>query len=231
MARRALAHRGDPGSLCRLESGRASWWEHRVAPKAPARGRRLLIGGRNLVDAFRRHAGDALTVPSRLSRLSHAAVIPCLCSRGWSRGVHSQRWPADPGPSGCRRDRHGRRHRVDALHRNERAACERTLAARGPIRRRERGDRGRRVGAGALACRRPWRPASPAPLSKCARRCYLGHALHRDGGPDPALGRAAADQRARAVERSARHRGRNRRLRRLRNLPADFGAGSVRRSG
>ena len=43
MARCALAHRGDPGSLCRLKSGGAGRRAHGLAPKAPARGRRLSL--------------------------------------------------------------------------------------------------------------------------------------------------------------------------------------------
>ena len=52
--------------------------------------------------------------------------------------------------------------------------------------------RDRRVGAGALACRRPRRPAPAAPLGERSRRRNLRHALYRDGGLDPALGRAPA---------------------------------------
>ena len=133
VARRALAHRGDPGSLCGPESRRAGRRERRIAASAPARRRRAVVRGGDLVDAFCRHAGDALTVPSRLSGFSHPAVVPGLCSRGRRRDFHGQRRPADRLAACHRRDRHGRRHRIDALHRNDRAARERTHAARGPF--------------------------------------------------------------------------------------------------
>ena len=227
MARCALAHRGDPGSLCRLKSGGAGRWEHGIAPKAPARGRRLLIGGRNLVDAFRRHAGDEVTVPGRLPRLSHAAVVPGVRSRGGRRGVRGQRRSADRRPACHGRDRDGRWNRIDALRRNERAARKRSLAARGFLRHCEHRHRDRRVRSCALARGRTWRSPAFAALGDRARCRDLRHALHRDGRLDRALGWAPADQRARALERSARHRGRHRRLPRFRHLPADSDTGTL----
>ena len=73
---------------------------------------------------------------------------------------------------------------IDALHRNERAARERSHAARGLLRRREHGHRDRRVRPGALARGRPRRPPAAAPLGDRARCRDLRHALHRDGRLD-----------------------------------------------
>ena len=170
MARRALAHRGDPGSLCRPEPGRAGRRERRIAAAAPARGRRAVAGGGDLVDAFRRHAGGAPAVSGRLSRLSDAAVVPGLRARGRRRRFRGQRRPADRRAARRRRHRHGRRHRTDALHRHDARCMPAPTCCTRSIRGRERGDRHRRVGAGALACRRPRRPAAAAPLGDRARR-------------------------------------------------------------
>ena len=121
--------------------------------------------------------------------------------------------PARRPVAACRRrDRHGRRDRIDALHRHVGAARERAHAARA-----------RFVVASVVIAiatsglalwlaggRAP--PPAADPLGKRARRRHHRHALYGDGGPDPARGRPGADQRAGAVERPARHRGRHRRL-------------------
>ena len=161
-----------------------------------------------------------------------AAVVPGLRARGRRRGVRRQRRPADPAaawspPPACMGGGIVSMHYIGmtALH----ASAHMMHAPLYVV--AERGDRHRRVGAGALACGRPRRPAAADPLGDCARRRHLRHALHRDGRPDAVLRTRSRVERARAVDRPARHRRRDRRLRASPASSCCSGAGSRRSSG
>ena len=99
---------------------------------------------------------DYLVFPTLLS------FLVCV-HRGRRRGLRGQRRPADAASRLARcRLLHGRRHRHHALHRHDGAACERPYDPCTASRRRQRGDRHRGLGAGALAGGRTRRPAAAA---------------------------------------------------------------------
>ena len=119
----------------------------------------------------------------------------------------------------------GRRHLHHALSRHERAACERPHDACDPVCGRQHGGRDRGVGSRALARGRARRAAAADPLGGRVRHRGVGHALHRDGRGHAASAREQRLDRARALDRPAGDRGRDRGVRRVGDLPVVPGAG------
>ena len=135
---------------------------------------------RHLGDAFRRNAGRAAAVSGRLSGASDAAFVSRLRDRGRRGRLCGKRRAADGRSAGLAAALHGPRHRLDALHRDGGASCERTHDPRSAL-----------VAASiavaiaasglALCLAAGRRPPAADPFRRGARLRDRRHALHGDG--------------------------------------------------
>ena len=196
--------------------------------------RRLLLAGAAFSLAvaiwtmhFRRDAGSPVAVPDRLSGVPDAAVVPGLRDRRRGGGLCHEFRPAHAGPLDPVLLPDGRRHLHDALHRHERAACERAHGPRVGLCRSEHGHCHCGLRTGALAGDRPRRTPAADPFGDRLRHRRFGNALYGDGRRDAFPARqCSVGGSAGAVDRPARDRCGDRRVLRFRHISFDPGAGS-----
>ena len=117
---------------------------------------------------------DYLVFPTLLSFLVCVIVVGAAVYR-------HQFGTSDAAAPDAVRLPHGRRHLHHALHRHERARCQRLHGPRPGLRRRQHGDRHCRVGTGALARHRPGRAPAADSFGARLRHRRFRHALHGHG--------------------------------------------------
>ena len=184
VARPAFHRDGNPGRLCRVHPGKPARRCRRGSTARAACRRGFLFRGCHLDDAFRRHAGGSDIVSGRLSGVSDAAVVPGVCARRRCRRVCDQQRSFFPAAPLSVRLPDGRRHLQHALHRHDRAACQRAHGPRAVLCRGESHHRHRRIRIGALACDRGESATAVDTVVGRFRYSRFGNALYGDGGND-----------------------------------------------